>query len=53
VNSKNDFKGKPKSRWRDDTENNIRKMGDANCRQIAHDRDEWRKAPREILMLSG
>jgi hypothetical protein len=52
VNSKNDFKGRPKSRWRDDVENDIRKIGDANCRQVAQDRDEWRKAPREALMLS-
>lgn len=28
-------------------------MGAANCRQVAHDRDEWRKAPREALILFG
>lgn len=51
MNSKNDFKGRPKSRWRDDVANDI-KIGDANCKQVAQGRDKWRKAPREALMLS-
>jgi len=45
-------KGRPKTRWKDDVENDIRKMGIVKCRQVAQDRDEWRKAPREALMLS-
>jgi hypothetical protein len=50
VDSKNDF-GRPKSRWRDDVENDIRKTGVAKSRQVAQDRDNWRKAPREPLIL--
>jgi hypothetical protein len=32
-------KGRPKARWKDDVENDIRKMGIVNWRQLAQDRD--------------
>jgi hypothetical protein len=31
------------SRWKDDEENDIRKMGIVNWRQVAQDRDGWRE----------
>ena len=36
-------KGRPKDRWKDDVENDIRKRGIVNWRQVAQDRDGWRR----------
>jgi hypothetical protein len=46
-------KGRLETRWKDDVENNIRKMGIANWRQVAQDRDEWRRATRKVAYPSG
>jgi hypothetical protein len=46
-------KGRPKTRWKDDVENYIRKMGIVKCRQVAQDRDGWRRATRKVLILLG
>jgi hypothetical protein len=44
-------KGRPKARWKDEVENNIRKMQIDNWRQVAQDRDGWRRATREALIF--
>jgi hypothetical protein len=36
--------GRPKVRWKDDVENDIRKIGIVNWRQVAQFRDSWRRA---------
>jgi hypothetical protein len=41
------------ARWKDDVENAIRKMGIVNWRQIAQERDGWRRATGEALILLG
>jgi hypothetical protein len=46
-------KGRPKARWKDEVENDIRKMQIDNLRQIAQDRDGWTRATREALILLG
>jgi hypothetical protein len=46
-------KGRPKTRWKDDVENDIRKMGIFKCRQVAQDRDGWRRATRKVLIILG
>ena len=33
--------GRPKARWKDVVENNVRNMGIVNWRQVAQDRDRW------------
>ena len=38
----NKSKGRPKSRWKDDVEKDLRKLGIVNWRQVAQDRDGWR-----------
>jgi hypothetical protein len=40
--------GRPRTGWKVDVENGIRKMEIVNWRKIAQDRDEWR-ATREAL----
>jgi hypothetical protein len=47
------LKGRPKARWKDEVENDIRKMRIDNWRQIVQDRDGWRRAMREALILLG
>jgi hypothetical protein len=44
-------KRRPKARWKDDVENDIRKMGFVNWRQVAQDRDGWNRATREVLIF--
>jgi hypothetical protein len=46
-------KGRPKARWKDEVENDIRKMRIDNWRQIVQDRDGWRTATRGALILLG
>jgi hypothetical protein len=36
-----------------DVENDIRKIGIFNWRQVAQDRDVWRRTAREVLILLG
>jgi hypothetical protein len=40
-------------RWKGDVENDIRKLEIVNWRQVAQDRDGWRRATSEALMLLG
>jgi hypothetical protein len=42
-----------KARWKDDVDNDIRKMGIFNWRQVAQDRNGWRRVIREALTLLG
>ena len=46
-------KGRSKARWKDDVQNDIRKMCIVNWRQVAQDRDGYRGATREALILLG
>jgi hypothetical protein len=46
-------KGRPKDRWKCDVENDIRKTGIVNWREVAQDRDGWRRATGEDLILLG
>jgi hypothetical protein len=46
-------KGRPKARWKDDVDNDIRKIGSTNWREVVQDRDEWRRATREALIPLG
>jgi hypothetical protein len=39
--------------WKDDEENDMRKMGSVNWRQIAQDRDGERRATEEAIILLG
>ena len=39
-------------RWKDDAENDVRKMGIVYWTQVAQDRDGWRTT-REALILLG
>jgi hypothetical protein len=42
-------KGRPKARWKDDVENDIKNIGIVNWRQVTQDRDGWRRAKRRSL----
>jgi hypothetical protein len=42
-----------KARWKDDVENDIRRMGIFNWRQVAQNRNGWSRAAREALTLFG
>lgn len=44
-------KGRSKTRWKDDEENDIRKKGIVNWRQVAQDGDEWSRATEDALIL--
>jgi hypothetical protein len=46
-------KGRPNARWKNEVENNIRKMRIENWRQTVQDRDGWSRATREALILLG
>jgi hypothetical protein len=46
-------KGKPRLRWRDDVENDLRQMGMRRWRTKAVDRDEWRMLIEEAWVLAG
>ena len=43
--------GKPEAKWKYDVENDIRQMGILNWSQVAQDRDVWRRATGEALIL--
>jgi hypothetical protein len=46
-------KRRPQARRKDDVEKGVRKMGIGNWKQVAQDRDRWRRATREALILLG
>lgn len=46
-------KGRPNAKWKDDVQNDIRKMGIVSWRQVAQDMDGWRRANREEFILLG
>jgi hypothetical protein len=50
---KNRPKGRPKDIWKDDVQNDVRKMGIVNWRQVAQDRDRWKRATGTALVLFG
>jgi len=45
-------KGKPKDRWKNEGENEVR-VGIVNWKQVAQDGDGWRRATGEALVLLG
>jgi len=48
--------GRPKASWKNDVENYMKrkkKMGTVNWRQVAQDRDGWRRVTRQELILLG
>ena len=44
---------RPNARWKYDVENDIRMMGIINWKEVAQDRDGWRRATREEHILLG
>jgi len=44
-------KVRPKARWKGEEENDKRKMGIVNWRQVPHDWNGWRRAMGEPLIL--
>jgi len=46
-------RGRPKRRWIDSVEADLRVMGIQNYKQKALDRDEWRKIVKEALAHTG
>jgi hypothetical protein len=47
------LKGRPKTGWKDDVKNDIRKVANVNLRQVALVRDGWRRATSEAPVLLG
>jgi hypothetical protein len=47
------FEGFRGMQWKDDVENVIRKMGIVNWRHVVQDRDGWRRATMDVLILLG
>jgi hypothetical protein len=43
----------PKTRWKDDAENDIRKMGIVNWKQVAQDSVGWRRATGDAFNVLG
>jgi hypothetical protein len=46
-------KVRPKARWKDDAEDDRREMATVNWRHVVQNRDGWRRATREVLILLG
>jgi hypothetical protein len=44
-------KRRPNAKWKDDVENDIRKMGIVSWRQVTQDKDGWRTANRQEVIL--
>jgi hypothetical protein len=45
--------GRPKMRWLDDVEEDLRKMRISGWRGKARKRDEWKSVLREVRVLQG
>ena len=46
-------KRRPKARWKDDVENDIRNTEIVNWRHAVQDRDGWRRETGDALILLG
>jgi hypothetical protein len=46
-------KGRPRLRWVDDLEDDLRKIGTRGWRRMAEDREGWRQAIAEVQVLQG
>lgn len=46
-------KGRFNAKWKDNVENDIRKMGSVSWKQVAQDRDGWKRANRQKVILLG
>jgi hypothetical protein len=53
LHKKKQPKVRSRARWKDEEENDIRKMGIVNWRHVAHDSNRWRTATGEPLILLG
>jgi len=49
----NNTRGNPKARWEDDVENDTRKIGNVNWREVVQNRETWRRIARQVLTLFG
>jgi len=45
--------GRPRRRWLDNVENDLKKTGVRNWRKIAKDRDVWKLILKEVRVLLG
>jgi hypothetical protein len=45
--------GKPKKRWSDDVENDLKKMGVRGWRKITKNRDTWKLILKKTRILHG
>jgi hypothetical protein len=45
--------GRPKGRWKEYVENDVRQMGIVNWRQVEQDGDGWRRATKESFIFFG
>lgn len=45
--------GRPKKKWIDEPSQNFRILGVDNSKELANDREEWRKACRAVMSLNG
>jgi hypothetical protein len=45
--------GRPKVRWLDDIQEDLREMGIEVCRRKAQDRDQWRRIAQEAKAHEG